>query len=123
MNEEIKARWTARLRSGQDVQGKGFLNKNGKKCCLGVLCELACEAGACGKIVTDTDTSTYGYGGPDGEGYDAEVLPPCVPEWAGLSLFSADPVVLVDGNRTGLSVLNDGDFTFGEIADIIDAQL
>jgi len=123
VNEEIKARWTARLRSGQDVQGTGYLNRNGRKCCLGVLCELACEAGACGRIILDTDTSTYGYGGPDDEEYAAELLPIGVREWAGLSLFSEDPVVLVDGSRPGLADLNDGGSTFGEIADLVDAQL
>jgi hypothetical protein len=36
----IVKQWVEALRSGQYEQGKGNLNKNGKFCCLGVLCEL-----------------------------------------------------------------------------------
>jgi len=50
MREDIKARWTARLRSGQDAQGTGYLKQevaSGRYdyCCLGVLCEIAVEDG------------------------------------------------------------------------------
>ena len=40
MNPEIKAKWIEALRSGKYEQGQGKLNKNGKFCCLGVLCEV-----------------------------------------------------------------------------------
>ena len=45
MNPQIKAQWVADLRSGQYEQGNGYLNADGKLCCLGVLCEQAVKAG------------------------------------------------------------------------------
>jgi hypothetical protein len=43
LNEELKAKWIAALRSGEYTQIKGVLRgANGEgHCCLGVLCEVA----------------------------------------------------------------------------------
>lgn len=42
MDAELKAKWTAALRSGEYKQGKGQLRDGrGKFCCLGVLCNVA----------------------------------------------------------------------------------
>lgn len=41
MNPELKAKWVAALRSGKYEQGHEYLNKDGKFCCLGVLCDVA----------------------------------------------------------------------------------
>lgn len=41
MNKEIKAMWVNALRSGLYKQGTGALCKNGKHCCLGVLCQIS----------------------------------------------------------------------------------
>ncbi len=38
-------KWLNALRSGKYQQRRGFLNKGGKFCCLGVACELAIEDG------------------------------------------------------------------------------
>ena len=41
MNQEIKAKWIAALRSGKYKQGEGCLNDgHGGFCCLGVLCDV-----------------------------------------------------------------------------------
>lgn len=49
MQEDIKTEWIDRLRSGKYLQGKGFLRQRElgavKHCCLGILCEMAIEAG------------------------------------------------------------------------------
>jgi hypothetical protein len=39
MDPQIKQRWVDALRSGQYKQGKGFLHRGNKFCCLGVLCD------------------------------------------------------------------------------------
>ena len=39
MDRVVKTRWVERLRSGQDLQGRGALWESGRLCCLGVLCE------------------------------------------------------------------------------------
>jgi|SRR5712671_2579910 len=40
MNADIKVKWVAALRSGKYRQGEGYLQKDGRFCCLGVLCDL-----------------------------------------------------------------------------------
>ena len=50
MKQEIKQQWITALRSGNYPQGRGYLRRiddDGKEgyCCLGVLCELAVNAG------------------------------------------------------------------------------
>lgn len=126
MNPEIKHQWLDRLRSAGYLQGKGTLKTvhNGQEfhCCLGVLCEIAKEAG----LVSER------YHGAPGDGiitfYDMrggvqyeDFLPPVVVEWAGLP--GGNPVTrfpLDDDNNATLSWLNDNGRTFREIADIIE---
>ena len=122
MNPVIKAQWVSDLRSGEYEQGKGALNRRGKLCCLGVLCEQAVKAGVVGKEV-DGEGVYYGD-------FEASVLPDRVREWAELPddvPFPNNPrVTLDDGGDASLAELNDGgtyeQHTFGEIADLIDAQ-
>ncbi len=40
MNPEIKKQWVAALRSGKYEQGRMRLKRDGRFCCLGVLCEI-----------------------------------------------------------------------------------
>jgi hypothetical protein len=78
VNPEVKAKWVAALRSGEYEQGSGVLNKDGKLCCLGVLCELAIKDG-----VPISKTEHYenlvAY-----NGYETS-LPVAVMEWAGMT--------------------------------------
>ncbi len=41
MDAELKTKWVEALRSGEYEQGIMYLRRDGKHCCLGVLCELA----------------------------------------------------------------------------------
>lgn len=43
MKPEVKEEWVKALRSGEYEQGEGFLCKNGRFCCLGVLIDVAVE--------------------------------------------------------------------------------
>ena len=125
MKQEIKEQWVAALRSGEYEQGQRALAKDGKFCCLGVLCELAWKAG--GVTVKDSSESS-GYVYYDG---DSSTLPSTVQEWAGLN--DANPAVTVGYERISLAELNDGGerpedwlgdpYSFAQIADLIDAQL
>lgn len=84
MNAEIKAEWVADLRSGRYQQGRGALNRDGRFCCLGVLCEQAVRKG----VIPAPTKKTAGYGTVAyyGEGLNAQasVLPDVVAEWAGI---------------------------------------
>lgn len=43
MDTELKAKWVKALRSGEFTQGVGKFERDGKYCCLGVLCVVAGE--------------------------------------------------------------------------------
>lgn len=113
MDEDMKARWVAALRSGEYKQGRHALKVNystPKYCCLGVLCEILPEVeegpdglsffvgservGALGTVRNDLDPD-----GPNGIGH----------------LRSSD--------REYLALLNDDGKSFAEIADYIEANL
>ena len=131
MNEDIKAQWTTALRSGEYPQGKGTLRTEDGYCCLGVLCDLAVKAGEIVEPVAkprsgiNLDEVYYEY---DGE---PSVLSTPVRNWAGLDMSNPDipyqesmrdAVWRVRGH-VSLAELNDNDYTFPQIADLIDANL
>jgi hypothetical protein len=132
MNPEIKAQWVTALRSGEYKQGKGYLNRGGKFCCLGVLCDIAEKAGV---VETQAPSDSPYVGGvqyknvdEDGHTYYVDAYPPNgVREWAGLE--RSDPLTRIRHNETSqlltLSMLNDGpgDYDFAKIADIIEEPL
>lgn len=45
METELREAWVEALLGGEYLQGIGYLNCNGKYCCLGVLCEVAASKG------------------------------------------------------------------------------
>jgi hypothetical protein len=127
MNPEIKAQWVADLRSGQFEQGRGYLNMEGKLCCLGVLCEQAVKAGVIEARPLEHDSAVIVYDGK------SDTLPDSVVRWAGLPEGEGvtnprNPNVEVDDTSVSLAELNDGENgwtrrTFGQIADLIEDQL
>lgn len=118
MNKEIAEKWATALESGKYAQGVHALRNNREEyCCLGVLCELAVEAGIIEPAVKQG--VIYEYAGSHA------VLPPKVKQWAEMDTHvggMTDPM-----NRTrSLTAYNDGtDFyeprkrNFNEIAQII----
>lgn len=129
MNPKVKALWLDALRSGEYKQGSGRLQtSDGKFCCLGVLCDLAMKSGVIQPPKKKLAHAVHGeivwfYGDWD---YDFISVPTDVQRWAGLSdrnvliRFSPD-----DGSEEiYLSDLNDsGEYTFDEIADLIEQYL
>ena len=119
MDPKIKAWWLEALRSGEYKQGTGYLRRSDKFCCLGVLCNLAVEAGA-PKVEEDLlpTENVFIYNGSE------LVLPSSVMEWAGLN--SSDPTLVVEiggaSDYHPVSYYNDSGLTFNVIADLIEAQ-
>lgn len=120
MNPEIKVLWVKALRSGKYRQGKHTLGKPGrcaahgaKFCCMGVLCELAVDAGIIERkvILTSQREEIYEYGGR------SVFVPVEVEVWAGLQ--ETNPLA---SQRT-LAKHNDKGESFSSIAEIIDANL
>lgn len=110
---EVRKAWAERLRNpGDIVQGINALAPSEKeRCCLGVLCDLAVEAG----VIRD-------YLAYDG------VPPDSVDLWAGFPMtdsYSAG-VTGISGSlpTLDLTTLNDvHGFTFADIADLLDDGL
>lgn len=121
MDEAIKQEWVAALRSGEYTQGIAVLSgKEGKDCCLGVLCKLAVKHSV---IVPPTEYGrcfVYGYK------MDSAILPDEVCDWAKISAdgYLQEPFnsKYTGGNISALTSANDDGYSFNEIADIIEAQ-
>lgn len=119
MNQEIKKKWTEALRSGNYQQGRNVLNRNGKFCCLGVLCDLHSKetSNQWEDRLLQTDLlPTMMY--LDNACY----LPDKVVNWAGLQQLMGNSMI-VDNQLRDLDDLNDQGYSFEQIADLIEAQL
>lgn len=128
MDRRIRDEWTRRLRSGDHVQGVGALRRDvagvPQYCCLGVLCEVAREAGV---AVYDPVVGAYRSVADPASGDYNGVLPPPVARWAGLVTVPTsdrcDPTLA----GRALSDRNDGNHgprqTFAELADLIEEYL
>jgi len=127
MNPEIKKQWIAALRSGLYTQGIGQLHYRKESgsdfCCLGVLCDLAKQAGVVQEFENSDDTTSHGTS----ISYEVEAapsgwrkttyLPVPVVKWAGLS----DPNPKIPGET--LAGKNDNGYSFEEIATAIERNL
>lgn len=114
MNKEIRDEWVKRLRSGKYDQGKTYLRHNEQYCCLGILCEMAVEAGV--TTVTEIDEKgRYTYN----ENFAA--LPLEVQKWSGVDSDLGD--YEDHTHRDFLYRNNDQDLMdFNAIADIIERE-
>lgn len=121
-NKENIRKWVTALRSGEYEQGTGSLNENGKKCCLGVACEVMLTEQPDSLQVGEASTG-------DNEGefrvtYDGEggYLPHSVMTWLGFDHIN--PVLMREGpenHPVSATTLNDTlRLTFPEIADAIE---
>ena len=113
MNKDIASRWVVALRSGEYEQTGMRLRQGTKKlghCCLGVLCDLHSK-----EMGLPWDNEENAYLGEHGN------LPYEVYKWAGM-LGGGELPDRVDGFGS-LTSLNDySNYTFKEIADVIDKQ-
>lgn len=111
MKIEIAQLWCRALRSGEFVQGKGFLDKADTFCVMGLLVNLAMISGVCDVVKTKK-----------GWAYDNELgrVPVSVKEWADLYGQNGE----IKGDFITLSGYNDiYNYTFTELADIIESNV
>ena len=140
MDKEIKAKWLTALRSGDYAQGKGALRRaqDDTYCCLGVLCDVMAQEGKGEWIAEGSSPDDYFLFVTDGFDKSMDIFAAANEghsETAGLPYKLADALGLdtagrmpegafVDtqgGNAWSLVGLNDSaDYTFEEIADVID---
>lgn len=116
MKPEIKKLWIDALNSGEYQQGRTFLHKDGKFCCLGVLCELYCKKVS--NIRKLHKEAKYSYAGRRSN------LPDVVSIWAGLEIETEIPAGIGryfdEESSRSLSFLNDSGTPFKEIAEVIE---
>jgi hypothetical protein len=123
MKTKIKQKWVKALRSGEYSQGKFKLYDGINYCCLGVLCQLYLKEidgtwDILDKPSWDGISDKYHING------ESELLPGAVMDWAELNSGNGDPLVNLDLDANSLAGLNDSlNYTFSEIADLIEAQL
>lgn len=143
MKADVKDQWVKDLRSGEFVQGTGFLEQVGsdgvsRLCCLGVLSRQAVKAGAIPAPELRNDKFRYlddyadHEGHVTGESFNQETcLPRKVAEWAGLFDDEDSPredVIIIpsgDGSDTVTAIgANDGmGLSFAQIADLIEQNV
>lgn len=130
MNQEIKAKWVAALRSGKYKQNTNSCLRtcDNKFCCLGVLTDLAQKANVVSKPTLGESGRNYEYRDTDPTRFEQPGLnggyaPYQVVQWAGLPNYNPR-VVVSDDECTSLALLNDsGKHTFADLANLIEAQL
>lgn len=111
MKKSVMKKWVAALRSGEFKQVQMSLNRDGKHCCLGVLCDLALVDG-----YVECDFSGPTYITLYGERNRRGVLPEEVMKYSGIG----DSIGVIRKLDTDLASLNDSGKSFSEIADIIE---
>lgn len=140
MRGEVLDELIKRLRSGQYKQGQSALRLRGRVggapdtyCCLGVLCEMAVEAGVVYRGAADPDDSTYWYGEDRGDANNI-YLPDGVVDWAGIvsdiekeqglgEYYYEQKGTFGENKFDSLAVMNDDGKTFPEIADWLEANV
>lgn len=109
MDPEVKKEWIAALRKGDKPQGRGWLERYGLFCCLGILCGIAVERGDFHRI---QDGGRIEYV----KGYSSS------PKNLPVDIYGIDEFGTFNINEVvfSLAYLNDEGFTFDQIADIIE---
>jgi hypothetical protein len=109
MRHDIALKWADALESGQYRQGRRALNRGGRLCCLGVLCEVL---GLPGTADDEADPGCLYYS------ENAMDLPVEARSLSGVKT----PDGRLPGSLAPLAVLNDAGHTFPQIAAIIRAN-
>lgn len=120
MNQEIKARWVAALRDPDAKQGRGRLGyADGRRCCLGVLCDLAVQDGVIDPPTVSTATYVNTMADQDEVlVYDGlrDMPSVIVRQWAGVSNGTGHSKVNEVTTMADLAGLNDTGKSFEQIA-------
>ena len=104
-----RMKWAEVLRSGEYKQGRSYLARDGKFCCLGVACELYQKE--VGDLVVEVESfSTTRYDN------SVHVLPRKVQDWLGIT----ENGELKKGEY--VAHLNDHGWTFEQIAELIETD-
>ena len=130
MNPEIKQLWINELRNPDNKQITGRLKSDSGRCCIGVLADLAVEAGILKEVYSNA-TGDSGYQVIGEFSLERFEAPKALQGWAGLPSAEGHLPASVSGSNGrenvqygSLVALNDSaGFTFAQIADVIEEYL
>lgn len=112
MKKKIADRLVRALRSGKYKQGQGYLNYQGKFCCLGVLCDLAEKSGV---VVSEDYYNVTTYDNK------SSTLPESVQDWSGIhSELGEIQEKFTKSKFKNLAHMNDNEVPFKTIANFIE---
>jgi hypothetical protein len=115
MDAQWKAKWVAALRSGEYEQGRMYLKRDDKFCCLGVLCDLVARDGLT-QWEYNAAQERHEIAG------EWDYLPHKIQDATGLD--EINPLVAFNDRYVSLAFLNDEKRqSFLEIADLIEKYL
>ena len=114
MDKKVKETWIKALKSGEFKQGRGYLERDGKYCALGILSLLSLIEGQC------TYNQIDGLGKFDNKRF---TLSYNTLTWAGMDLEDFKAEVIYEGELTSIGDLNDRGLSFKELARIINLKL
>ena len=114
MIKKTKEMWIRALKSGEFKQGKGYLERDGEYCALGILSLLSLIEGQC------TYNQIDGLGRFDNKRF---TLSYNTLNWAGMDLEDFKIDVIYEGESTTIADLNDRGLSFKELARIINLKL
>lgn len=123
MKQLIAKQWVAALRSGKYPQGTNALRTiDDEYCCLGVLCDILDK-----KCWTDgVEDATANYVATFGNTDSFDVLPKAVLDITEIQHTNPRVCIMDEEsditNPMGLAELNDGGYTFKQIANLIEKQ-
>ncbi len=121
MNQEVKEKWIAALRSGKYEQGQTKLRTlEDTYCCLGVLCDLAIKEGVIEDWKLDSVAALNASNVWHADGAH-EYLPVSVQKWAGIN--SENPVLDDEESSFTLADENDNGASFHTISNLIEEFL
>ena len=117
MKPEIARLWAEALESGEYKQGRTLLHnaKTNEYCCLGVLCELAIQAGV-PVVKAPANGNRTAYSGIMSYDGRSGYLPESVSDWAGLPTEVGDPQLGLTRSELATSLNDTYRRTFKEIA-------
>lgn len=130
MDQRVKEKWIAALRSGNYEQGRSALRSGNQYCCLGVLCDLFIkeqEAKALpiiGKLFTPKwRRDAFGIDRKIYEIYGTHTyIPVEIQKWAGLRTENPSIYTKIH-ERVTLAAMNDIGSSFDAIAELVDKNL
>lgn len=103
MNQAIKKKWLAKLKTSKKARKMLNNPRTGGYCCLGVLCTIYTEETKKGRWTRSGEFVTISEFNSN-EIYNTELLPLGVLKWSGLQYSDQGPLAVLNDNQAGFPI-------------------